>query len=100
MAVATITVKGKFASIESDASDNDILIGSGADAAFIACKSGGPIFISMNSGVVDVDGLQHDGVLKLDNGDSAPIPPGTKRIKHHATGGAGILWYTPSNLEE
>ncbi len=100
MAAGTITVKGKFATIESDASDNDILIGDGADAAFIACKSGGPIFVSMNSGAVQVDGLQGDGVLKLDNGDSTPIPPGTRRIKHHATGGSGILWYTPANTEE
>ena len=100
MAAGPITVKGKWATIESDASDNIITIGPGADAAFLACKSGGPIFVSMNSGAVQFDGLQGDGVLKLDNGDSAPIPPGTKRIKHHATGGAGILWYTPAVTEE
>lgn len=100
MAAETITVKGKFATIESDASDNDIKIADGADAAFLACKSGGPIFVSMNSGAVVTTGLQSDGTLKLDNGDSTPIPPGTRRIKHHATGGAGILWYTPATVQE
>ncbi len=100
MAAGPIEVKGKFATIESVDADNIITIGPGADAAFLACKSGGPIFVSMNSGSVDTDGLQHDGVLQLDNGDSAPIPPGTKRIKHRATGGAGRLWYNPANTEE
>lgn len=100
MAAGQITVKGKFATIESVDSDNSIKIGAGADAAFLACKSGGPIFISMNIGAVTIDGLQKDGVLKLDTGDSTPIPPGTKRIQHRATGGSGILWYTPANTEE
>jgi hypothetical protein len=100
MAAGPITVKGKFATIESDASDNTITFGPGADAAFIACKSGGPIFVSLEPGTVQVDGLQGGGVLKLDNGDSAPIPPGTRSMKHHATGGAGVLWYTPATLEE
>lgn len=100
MAAGAITVKGKFATIESDASDNTITFGPGADAAFLACKSGGPIFVSMKTGAVQIDGLQADGVLKLDNGDSTPIPPGTRSVKHHATGGSGVLWYTPATLEE
>ena len=94
MAAGEITVGNKWATIESASSVNKIIIdkasGSLVNAGDVA------VFVSMNAeGTVHADGLQHDGEVQLDPGDTIPLPRLTSVVYHKTAGAAGKLWYAP-----
>ena len=93
MAAADITLTGKWATIECDTVDRKIeLVNSG----FLAHKSGDPVFITLGSEAVDTADVQKDGVIKLEPGDTLPLPDGAARVNRKCASGTAVLWFVPN----
>jgi len=95
MAAGNLTVNSKWATIECDDAVHTLTV-EGVNGALTNIGTQ-KVFLSMNSdGALHRDGLQHDGELELDFGDTVPVPAEGVRIRHQClSGGTTKLWYTP-----
>lgn len=96
MASGAITVDHRFATIECDATKNEVTI-KGARAS-IANVGDQNVFVSMNNPVGDLnrDGLQAVGEIELEPGDSTPLPANLRKFQHQCLAAQTTkLWYLP-----
>ncbi len=97
MAAADITVAGKFATIEMDATKREITITNANGVLVNVGANTG--FISMNRNAADLfrDGLQHVGEVQLEPGDSIALPGGTPFIEEQCLAAqTTTLWWIPT----
>ena len=95
MATADIVVNSMWATIECDDMEHKIDV-EGIGGALVNVGTQ-PVFLSMEgSGNLHRDGLQHDGEIKLETGDTVPLPAeGVKIRQQCAAGQTTLLWYCP-----
>jgi len=95
MAAGDLTVNSKWATVECDDTVHTLTVeGVGGALTNIGSQK---VYLSMEgSGALHRDGLQHDGEIELDSGDTVPVPAEGVKIRHQClASGATKLWYTP-----
>lgn len=95
MAAADISLDNMFATVESD--DSVHLITISDSAVHLTNKGTKSIFLSMvGDPTIPVDGLQYDGIVELEPGDSIPLPSNTRKVQHTCKPGeSSKMWYIP-----
>ena len=97
MAAGPIAVDHRWATIECDATKNEVTIQ--VARATIANVGDQNVFISLNNPAGDLfrDGLQHVGEVELEPGDSIPLPASLPKFQHQCLAAQTTkLWYLPS----
>jgi hypothetical protein len=97
MAAGNLIVDGMWATVESD-SVAVYLLTIKDPVASLTNKGLKSVFLSMTGeNTIPTTGVQVDGVIELEPGDSIPIPEGTPKIKHTCKAAESTkLWYIPN----